>query len=43
MALRGRDPFLDEDTTAQMRFAQLSVALFQALDEAKPLDPAVLA
>jgi exodeoxyribonuclease V gamma subunit len=43
MALRGRDPFLDEDTAAQMRFAQLSVALFQALDEARPLDPAVLA
>ena len=43
MALRGRDPFYDEDAESLKRFAALSVALFTALDEASPLDPAVLA
>jgi exodeoxyribonuclease V gamma subunit len=42
MALRGRDPFFDDDAEAQVRFALLSIALFQALDEAKPLDASVL-
>ena len=42
-ALRGRDPFYDDDKTAQLRFAQLAAALFTALEDASPLDPAVLA
>ncbi|HVQ33879.1 MAG TPA: exodeoxyribonuclease V subunit gamma [Lysobacter sp.] len=43
VALRGRDPFYDDDKTAQLRFAQLAAALFTALEDASPLDPAVLA
>ena len=43
VALRGRDPFYDDDERAQIRFAQLAVALFTALDQATPLDAGVLA
>jgi exodeoxyribonuclease V gamma subunit len=41
VALRGRDPFYDDDAEAVKRFAQLSVALFTALDEAMPIDRAL--
>jgi exodeoxyribonuclease V gamma subunit len=43
MALRGRDPFYDADDESLKRFAQLSVALFAALEQAEPLDATVLA
>ncbi|KGQ18358.1 Exodeoxyribonuclease V gamma chain [Lysobacter dokdonensis DS-58] len=43
VALRGRDPFYDKDEASLKRFAALSVALFRSLEEATPLDPAVLA
>jgi exodeoxyribonuclease V gamma subunit len=42
VALRGRDPFLDDDVHEQVRFALLSAALFDALAGGAPLDLAVL-
>jgi exodeoxyribonuclease V gamma subunit len=39
MALRGRDPFFDEDEQSLTRFKLLSVSLFGALGDATPLDP----
>ena len=38
VALRGRDPFFDEDEQAQQRFALASIAIFTSLEEATPLD-----
>lgn len=38
VALRGRDPFFDEDEQAQQRFALASIAIFTALEDATPLD-----
>ncbi|MCC8363125.1 exodeoxyribonuclease V subunit gamma [Lysobacter sp. A6] len=43
VALRGRDPFYDGDEDALKRFAQLSVALFAALESGEPLDAGVFA
>ncbi|BCT92270.1 RecBCD enzyme subunit RecC [Lysobacter helvus] len=43
VALRGRDPFYDDDASAQMRFAELSVAIFSALEHATPLDAGMFA
>jgi exodeoxyribonuclease V gamma subunit len=43
VALRGRDPFYDDDAASQARFIQLAEAVFRTLDEAKPLDVEVLA
>jgi len=43
MALRGRDPFFDDDAASQERFAELAQAVFHALEEAKPLDAELLA
>ncbi|TKR30183.1 exodeoxyribonuclease V subunit gamma [Luteimonas gilva] len=37
LALRGRDPFFDDDAAQRERFARLSVALFSALDGDAPL------
>jgi exodeoxyribonuclease V gamma subunit len=42
VALRGRDPFLDDDVHEQGRFALLSTALFDALAGRAPLDLEVL-
>ncbi|MGO4550915.1 exodeoxyribonuclease V subunit gamma [Lysobacter sp. 2RAF19] len=39
VALRGRDPFFDEDEQSLTRFKLLSVSLFSALADATPLDP----
>jgi exodeoxyribonuclease V gamma subunit len=38
VALRGRDPFYDDDAQAQQRFALASIAIFTALEHATPLD-----
>jgi exodeoxyribonuclease V gamma subunit len=38
VALRGRDPFLDGDVDAQVRFVLLSTAVFDALAGKAPLD-----
>lgn len=43
VALRGRDPFYDNDEASRTRFAELAKALFRTLDEAKPLDAELLA
>ena len=42
VALRGRDPFLDDDAHELGRFALLSTALFDALAGRAPLDLEVL-
>ncbi|UHQ20483.1 exodeoxyribonuclease V subunit gamma [Lysobacter sp. KIS68-7] len=43
VALRGRDPFIDEDVESQLRFARLAEAVFRALgQDAVPLDAEVL-
>jgi exodeoxyribonuclease V gamma subunit len=41
IALRGSDPFYDEDASAQMRFGKLAEALFSSFKFGEPLDPAV--
>lgn len=38
VALRGRDPFFDDDEPARQRFALASIAIFTALENATPLD-----
>ena len=43
VALRGRDPFYDEDVQSQARFVDLTMAVFATLEDAKPFDAELLA
>jgi exodeoxyribonuclease V gamma subunit len=43
VALRGRDPFLDDDAASQQRFVATATALLAALAGEAPVDPEVLA
>ena len=38
IALRGRDPFFDEDADARERFGRLAAAVFATLDDGVPFD-----